>query len=141
MQQFIEFSSKHWELWLAFLAVLVVWMTLEIRNKMVGLHLHSPQETIQLINRHEAVVLDVRDNAQFSRGHVTGAINIPLAELDAKLSQLKKYKENPIIIVCPLGESPTKIGALLQNNGFLKISCLKGGLPAWQSAGLPLVKD
>ncbi len=140
MQQFIEFATRHWELCAAFLVVLVVWVVLELRNKLMGITEHSPHEVTMLINRHEAVVLDVRDNTQFNNGHIISSINIPLAELDTKLNQLAKYKAQPIILVYPIGESAAKIGALLQNNGIEKVSSLKGGIAAWQSNGLPLVK-
>lgn len=140
MQQFIEFSLRHWELWLAFFIILAVLLATELHSKFRGLKAISPQEAIFAINRANAVVVDVRSNEVFAQGHIVGAINIPLTELDTQLGKIQKFKENPIIIVTTGNQTLTKIDALLENNGFGEVCCINGGMAAWQAAGLPLAK-
>lgn len=139
MQQFLTFSLHHWELWLAFFVLLVLLILLELRNKFSGLQSVSPREATFLINREDAVVVDLRDNNAFATGHILDAINIPAPELPNKLPQLENQKAKPLILVGSNGPALNKLGTLLLSNGF-KVNHLNGGIAAWQSAGLPLVK-
>lgn len=141
MQQYIEFGTRHWELLLSFLVILILLIALELRNRFTGFPQLSAQEATRLINREDAQVLDIRDEASYSKGHIIGGINIPSANLEDKLSKLKVNKAKPIILVFSMGQTPAKIATLLQKQGFEDISILKGGIASWQSAGLPLVKD
>lgn len=140
MQQLIEFGLHHWELLLAFIVVLALLIGLELRNRFTGFPQLSAHEVTRLINREDAQVVDIRDDASFARGHIIGSINIPMAEVETKLAKTKKDKAKPLIIVFSVGQTPAKIATLLQNQGFEDISILKGGIASWQSAGLPLVK-
>lgn len=140
MQQFTAFFIKHWELWLAFFVILGLLLLLELRNKISGLPQLDAQAAVLLMNHEEAVVIDVRDNVHFIKGHILGAINIPLAELEAKKQQLQKYSSKPAIIVCAVGQVPQKAARVLTELGFTRLQVLKGGMNAWQNAGLPVVK-
>ncbi len=141
MQTYLDFITQHWELCLAFVVILALLLALELRAKLSGLAQVSPQQATLLMNHEDAVILDIRDNKQFSAGHIIGAINIPAAELEQNLQQLEKHKAKPIIIVHSPSQPPHKTGVLLQTNSFANVSNLSGGISAWQSAGLPLVKD
>lgn len=140
MHQFIDFSLRHWELWLAFFVLLGLFFGLEFHGKATGIPAISPQQATLLINREDAVVLDLRNTDIFAKGTIIGAINIPLTEFEAKQAQLDKHQTKPIILVTSQGQSPSKIVALLKLRGFNKINHLNGGISAWQSAGLPLKK-
>ena len=63
----------------------------------------SAAEAVQLMNREKAVVIDVCEPAEFSAGHIVGAKNIPLAQLEAKLAGAVKNKSLPLILVCQSG--------------------------------------
>ena len=63
----------------------------------------SPQEAVMLINREKAVVVDVCEASEFAAGHVGGARNIPLGDLEAKLAGAVKNKTVPLILVCASG--------------------------------------
>lgn len=141
MQQFIEFSIRHWELWLAFLVVLCLLLGFEMRSRFTGFPQLSAQATTLLINRENALVLDIRDSSSFNKGHIIGSINIPLAELEDKVKSLEKHKKRTVVIIYSVGQSTTKVANLLQNKGFADINTLKGGITTWQNAGLPLIKD
>lgn len=100
----------------------------------------STLEATQMINREDAVVLDVRDTAEFSAGHLPGARNMPLASLEARAGELDKLKAKPVIVLCADGSRASKAATALRARGFARVVNLSGGLPAWQQAGLPVVK-
>ncbi|HEU4923595.1 MAG TPA: rhodanese-like domain-containing protein [Burkholderiales bacterium] len=95
-------------------------------------------EATHLINREDALVLDVRDPGEFGAGHILGAKNVPLSRLgDAEVA---KRKDRPVIVYCEGGERSSKAVAALKRQGFARVVNLTGGLRAWQQAGLPVEK-
>ena len=101
----------------------------------------GPAEAVLLINRRDAVVLDVRDAAEYKSGHITNARNVPEAELDARAKELEKIKTKPIIVSCARGNRSATIAAKLHKLGFDEVVSLRGGLAAWQQANMPLEKS
>ncbi len=97
-------------------------------------------EATQLINREDALVLDVRDATEFAGGHMLGAKNIPVADIEKRAGEIEKQKSRPVIVLCNEGGRASKAAALLRARGFEKVVNLSGGFPAWQQAGLPVVK-
>jgi len=140
MQQYLDFALHHWELCLAFILILGLLIGLELRLRLSGLAQVTPQEATLLINREDAVILDIRDQASFEKGHILNAVNIPAHDIEQRIKQLDKYRDKPIIIVHNTSQPPGKTGVILQNNGFLIVKNLTGGINAWQNANLPLVK-
>ncbi len=100
----------------------------------------TPSQAVLLINRNNALVLDVRDDAEFAAGHVTDAKHIPLAQLAERLKELQKYKTKSILVHCQAGVRSAKACAILLKNEFSSVHNLEGGLDAWVQAKLPLVK-
>lgn len=100
----------------------------------------TPTQATHLINREDAIVLDVREPGEYSAGHVLGAKNLPLSRLDAPGADLPKRKERPVIVYCESGQRSAKAAAALRKHGFARVMNLAGGLGAWQQAGLPLEK-
>jgi rhodanese-related sulfurtransferase len=101
----------------------------------------SAVEAVQLINRRDAVVLDVRDAAEYKAGHITNARHVPEGELEARLKDLEKVKTKPIIVSCARGNRSTTIANRLRALGFAEVFSLRGGLAAWQQANMPLEKS
>ena len=97
-------------------------------------------EAVTLINRSNALVLDVRDDAEFESGHIADAVHIPLANLEARLGELKKYKNKPILVNCQRGARAAKACDILRKAEFTQVHNLQGGLNAWVEAKLPVVK-
>ena len=95
---------------------------------------------VQLINREKAVVVDLRDPAEFAAGHVTGARNVPLAELEAKLPGVMKNKALPLILVCASGARSGRGVSIAKKLGYEQAQSLGGGLKAWRAANLPIEK-
>jgi rhodanese-related sulfurtransferase len=97
-------------------------------------------EATQLINRQDALVLDVRNPEEFQKGHIMNARNIPLSQLDARFSDIARYKEKPVIVACESGNRSGGAAAVLRKKGFAQVYNLSGGIAAWQQAGLPVEK-
>ena len=100
----------------------------------------SPQDMVQLMNREKAVVIDVCSPEEFAQGHVIGAKNLPLGELDAKLAQVVKNKATPVVMVCQVGARSARAAATAQKLGYENVQSLAGGLKAWQAANMPVEK-
>jgi rhodanese-related sulfurtransferase len=98
----------------------------------------SPAEATLLMNREDALVLDVRETGEWGSGHITGARHITLGQLDKRLSELDKFKEKPIIVVCASGNRSSAACGQLKKQGFDKVYSLGGGISAWREANLPL---
>ena len=100
----------------------------------------GPLEAVQLINRRDAIVVDVRDSSDYSAGHITSARNIPEAQLAERMKELEKFKARPLIVVCRAGTRAAGAAALLRKHGFAEAVALRGGIAAWQQASMPLEK-
>jgi rhodanese-related sulfurtransferase len=99
----------------------------------------STAQATHLINREDALVIDVREPGEFGGGHILGARNVPLARVDGS-GELAKRKDKPVIVYCDGGERAAKAAAALRKLGFSRVVNLNGGLQAWQQAGLPVEK-
>jgi rhodanese-related sulfurtransferase len=102
-----------------------------------GASVNTLQAT-QLMNRENALVLDVRDAASYASGHILGARNLPLADLEKRIGELDKHKSKPVIVVCETGNSSMRAVRLLQAKGFAQARNLSGGFRAWLQGGLPV---
>lgn len=97
-------------------------------------------EAVQLINRRDAVVLDLRDTGEYAAGHISNARHVPQAQLGDRIKELEKYKARPVIVSCASGTRSAAAAAQLRKQGFSEAVALRGGVAAWQQAGLPLEK-
>lgn len=94
----------------------------------------------QLINQDKGVVVDVREPAEFSAGHLRDAKNIPLGELSKRMGELDKFKSKTVIVMCQAGTRSAKAASQFKKAGFNDAFSLDGGIAAWQAQGLPVVK-
>ena len=101
----------------------------------------SALEAVNLINRNNALVLDVREATEFSGGHIVDAKHIPLAALPERINELKKYKDKAILVNCQRGMRGAKACEILRKAKFTQVHHLQGGIEAWVAAKLPVVKD
>ncbi len=97
-------------------------------------------EAVALINRNHALVVDVRDAAEFASGHIVDAKHIPLEQLADRLKELAKYKDKPLLVNCQRGARSAKACDILRKAEFKQVHNLQGGLNAWVEAKLPVVK-
>jgi rhodanese-related sulfurtransferase len=94
-----------------------------------------------LINRRNAVIVDVRATDEFASGHLPQAKHFALEELSGKVAQINKNKKTPVLLVCQTGRGARKAKALLASAGYAEIAVLRGGMNAWRQAGMPIVKE
>lgn len=101
----------------------------------------SAAGAVQLINREKAVVIDICEASEFAAGHVGGAKNVPLSQLEDKLPSVIKNKALPVILVCQSGARSSRALAIAKKLGYDKAQSLSGGLTAWRTANLPVEKS
>ena len=135
----MEFIVKNWALFLiaAVSGGMLLWPLL--RKGTGGPWVNTLQAT-QMMNREDALVLDLRPAAEYANGHILGARNLPLAELERRAGELDKHKSKPVIVHCADGNRSGAGAALLRKLGFANVANLSGGYTAWQQAGLPVEK-
>ena len=90
--------------------------------------------------RGGATLVDLRDKKEYSRGFITGAINIPHVSLKTRIGELDKHKADKIILVDAMGQHSGAAGKQLKDAGFEQVVRLSGGISSWQGESLPLVK-
>lgn len=100
----------------------------------------SAAGAVQLINRERAVVVDVSETDEFAAGHVGGARNVPMGQLQQRLPEVVKNKGVPLILVCASGMRAKRARAVAKKLGYDKAQVLAGGLKAWKDANLPVEK-
>lgn len=140
MQRFTEFVINHWDLFLTavFLAGMLVWQM--VRGRVGGYTDIDANGAVALINRQEAVVVDVREEGELKEGRLADAIHIPVGSLKSRVNELERYKEKPVIVMCRSGHRSAHACSVLHKNGFTTLYNLRGGIGAWQSANLPVVR-
>lgn len=136
----IDFIANNWHLFAALVVISLLIGFDTVRRGGGGGSQVSAVQLPQFINHENAVVVDVCEAEEFSRGHIPNAINIPLKELKNQLGQLEKFKtkERPIVLSCQSGQRAGRAATLLRKNEFKRVYVLGGGLAAWEKENLPL---
>ena len=137
MERVFEFAVNHYILVSLFVAFLLAILVLESRR---GGKKISAQGAVNLINRDEAVVVDIRDRKDFNEGRITGSINIPLNSIKSRASELKKFKDKQIIVADKMGQHSAMAVKQLNAEGYANVVRLNGGVADWNGSNLPLVK-
>jgi len=110
-----------------------------LMGKLSGVKQVSPQEAVMLFN-NDALMLDVRENSEYTDGHIPKSRHIPLGQLGKRMSELEKYKDKPIVAICRSGSRSGHACSMLRKAGFPNVSNLAGGITAWNQAGFPKEK-
>lgn len=105
-----------------------------------GISVLSVTEAVMLMSRKSALVLDVREPDEFAQGHLQGARNVPLSQLSARLKELEKFRDKPVLVVCERGRRANAAAKLLKAQSFTTLNVLKGGMQAWIEAKMPSSK-
>lgn len=141
MQQLTEFVLNNLMLFIALLVVLLLLIKAELDNLANKGLLLSPSMATRLMNSQEdTLVIDLRAEAEYKKGHIKGAINIPLNSLAKKLPDLSADKNRPVLVYCNSGNTATSAIRMLKKAGFDKINNLEGGMLAWKEANMPLTR-
>lgn len=94
----------------------------------------TPEEAMAMISASEDVILlDVRTRAEFDGelGHIEGAINIPVQELERRLGEIEKYRGRKIIVYCRSGNRSRRASRILVEHGFKNVYNMVGGILRW----------
>ncbi len=141
MEQLSEFILNNLLLFAALFVVMVMLIRSELdhqANKDLQL---SPAKAIRLMNNHSNIlVLDVRTPADYKKGHIKGAKNVPLSDLATSVDKLADDKSRPILVYCNSGTTVVRAIKLLKKAGFENVNNLEGGIAAWKEANMPLSK-
>ena len=119
-------------------AAVLIWPL--VNRRLSGAPEQGAMQVVQLLNRKDAVMIDVREPAEFSVGHAPNSKNIPLGQFEKRIGELEKFKNRPAILVCQTGSRSHSATALLKKAGFAEIVVLAGGMNAWQQANMPVEK-
>ena len=136
MALFLEFLAEQWILVAALATVSVMLFLHEARKSGPSL---SPQQAINLINAEGGVFLDLRDPAEYKKGHIVDALHIPAAKLEGRVAELDKYRDKPLVLVCKMGQQSGMAGKQLRAAGFDKVYKMSGGMMEWGNLQLPTV--
>lgn len=132
-----NFLLNNWYLVLLALGsgLALLWPSISGKNNGV-----STAEAVRLINREKAVLIDIREAAEFEAGHAVGARSLPLAQIEAGAKALPSNKTLPLVLVCASGSRAARAAQQLRKLGYEQAVVLAGGLNAWREANLPVEK-
>ena len=141
MERLIEFAGNHLVLvsLLAAITAMLIWNLLG--GAVSGIKQLTTAEVTRLMNREDAVLIDIRNANDYKNGHIINSISVPNAELPERLESLEKHKQKAVIIYCEHGNTSDKAARSLKTSGFENVCSLHGGVMAWRNANLPLTKD
>ncbi|WP_246125456.1 rhodanese-like domain-containing protein [Exilibacterium tricleocarpae] len=134
--EFFVFISEQWLL-VSVLLVLIYVFTW--REKQKGGKGVSAQEATRMLNSDSAVLVDVREAADFKAGHIVDAVNIPHNKLAERFVELEPHREKVVVLVDKMGQHVGNAGRALREKGF-DVRRLDGGMAEWQNQNLPVVK-
>ncbi|WP_407061007.1 rhodanese-like domain-containing protein [Agrilutibacter solisilvae] len=125
---------------LAFVGLTVAIIYTEIARLFRGYRSLRPAELTALINRENALVVDLSATNDFEKGHIAGSKSVQMSQFDPDSKLLAPAKALPVVVVCRMGQSSADAAKRLKKAGFTQVFWLDGGIAAWQQADLPLVK-
>ena len=140
MNEFLDFFMLHWQLSGTFLLILVAYIGFEFMQKTNTKEV-TPEQVVDLFNHQHALIWDVRSEGEFNTGHIVGAQNVVMHDIETNSKKLQKYAQKPVVLVCAAGKRSLQCLKHLEAQGFTQVVSLAGGLHAWQASGLPLTKD
>jgi len=141
MEQLSEFVLNNLLLFAALVVVLVMLIKAELEHQANKGSYLSPSKATRLMNNHsDALILDIRASADFKKGHIKGAKNIPLSDFASSVEKLTADKDKPVLVYCNSGNTVTRAIKMLKKAGFQQVNNLEGGIAAWKEANMPLSK-
>jgi rhodanese-related sulfurtransferase len=140
MDRLLEFAQQNLMLSLVLAGITLALVVTEVMRLFRGFKGVSPAQLTDLINREDALVVDLRGQGDFEKGHIIGSKHLLPSQVDPEGKLLAKAKETPVVLVCAVGVTASATAQKLVKAGFKKVSVLDGGIGAWTGANLPLAK-
>ncbi len=139
-EELLAFAGRHQLLALGLIGLTGAIVYTEIAHLLRGYKSLRPAQLTGLINRDNALVVDLSASNDFEKGHIAGSRNIAPSQFDPENKQLTAAKSLPVVLVCRNGQASAAAAKRLKQAGFEHVYWLEGGVAAWQQADLPLVK-
>ncbi|HET7268429.1 MAG TPA: rhodanese-like domain-containing protein [Oleiagrimonas sp.] len=139
-QRVPEFVGNHIWLCLLFIALLAGLIVGEIMRMGRKYRELTPAALTHLINRENALVVDLSSYNDFEKAHIPGARHVAMSQFDPESKDLVKAKELPVVVVCKDGRTSAKAAQRLIGAGFEKVNMLHGGMLSWKNADLPVAR-
>lgn len=141
MQEYIDFFSNNPMLSIAWVVIAAMLINSVLKDKLSPVKNITPQDATLLINKQNAVVVDIRSADEYKKGHIVNAKHIALSQIEeGKLTEIENKKETPIIIVCESGARGESAANKLVKAGFNQVNNLFSGMNGWVAASLPTTK-
>ncbi|MGJ8581221.1 MAG: rhodanese-like domain-containing protein [Psychromonas sp.] len=141
MQEYIDFITNNPMLSAAWVIIAAMLIHSLVKNKLSKINNVNPQEATLLINKQDAIIVDVRAADEFKKGHIVNAKNITVSQInEGKFAAIENNKQTPIIVVCATGARSTGAGEKLAKAGFEQVNNLFSGMSGWTAANLPTTK-
>ena len=139
-QDLLAFAERHLYLSLALAGLTLAILYTEIARLFRGYKALRPAELTGLMNRENALVVDLSASNDFEKGHIAGSKSVQPSQFDPESKLLASAKALPVVVVCRNGMASGAAAKRLKKAGFEQVYWLDGGVAAWQQADLPLVK-
>jgi rhodanese-related sulfurtransferase len=140
LEELLAFAGHHELLSLALVGLTLAIIGNEVAHLFRGFKGLRPAELTALMNRDNALVVDLQPIADFEKGHIPGSKNVQVSQFDPENKLLTSAKSLPVVTVCRTGQAATDAAKRLKKAGFERVYVLEGGIGAWQQADLPLAK-
>ena len=140
LDSLLAFAGDHALLSLALVGLTLALIYTELARVFSGFKPVSPAQLTSLINREDALLVDLSASADFDKGHIPGSKNVQPSQFDPESKLLAKVRELPVVVACRSGNASADAAKRLVKAGFKKVYWLDGGISAWQAANLPLAK-
>ncbi|QEP43210.1 rhodanese-like domain-containing protein [Ectothiorhodospiraceae bacterium BW-2] len=140
MERLAEFVVNHWDLFLALLIILLMMVWGPLMRRIRDYKEIEAVDAVALMNHRDALLIDVREEGEVKEGYILNSLHIPLRDLGKRLDELESYRARPLIVGCRSGSRSAMACGTLRKQQFAEVYNLRGGVMAWQSAGLPLSK-
>lgn len=141
MEEYISFASKNYLLFIALGVIITLIVFTELRRFTQGYKEVPPAEAVHLINKENALVLDIREANDRKQGNIIGAKHIALSTLPDKVNTLSENKDRPLLVFCKMGNLSAQACKVLLKNNYTRVFGLKGGITSWISEQMPITKE
>ncbi|WPM84743.1 rhodanese-like domain-containing protein [Apirhabdus apintestini] len=140
MQEIMQFVGRHPILSIAWLALLAAVLYTTFKGLTSKVKVVTRGEATSLINKEDALVVDLRQRDEFRKGHISGAVNVQAGDIKSgNLAEIEKHIGSPVIVVDANGMTAQESGERLMKAGFERVVVLKDGVAGWSGENLPLV--
>jgi rhodanese-related sulfurtransferase len=139
-EELLAFAGRHQLLSIALVGLTVAIIANEVAQLFRGYRVLRPAGLTALVNRDNALVVDLRPAADFEKGHIPGSKNVQMSQFDPESKQLAPAKALPVVLVCKTGQTAGTAAKRLKKAGFEHVHVLDGGIGGWQQADMPLAK-